>query len=225
MPPVPHKRRACHDRKPPLALDVDRGYVVCRRRRQCVPASSQGTIAGFTHRRATFVTRSAAACRRFATGCSSLGRSDQSAGPGGLPTVFVVTLWTKQAASGPEEHEVINYVQYANGGWARARPPDDGTLLHHDGRRPPISLNLTNLTAAASGRADASQYTVDYSASWELRGCPRQLAVEEVYNSDLSLRSSVVLSDTSTPGTSAPSSTGARCFPARSDNHSHSQRN
>ena len=88
----------------------------------------------------------------------------------------------------------------------RPAPPDDGTLLIDDWAW--ISLNLTNLTAAASGRADASQYTVDYSASGNYAGAPRQLAVEEVYNSDLSLRSSVVLSDTSTPGTSAPSSTG-----------------
>src|SRR5579875_3486818 len=48
-------------------------------------------------------------------------RADQAQGPGGYPTVFVVTMFTAQGASGPEEHEVVNYVQYANGNWAPAR--------------------------------------------------------------------------------------------------------
>jgi hypothetical protein len=125
-------------------------------------------------------------------------RADQAVGPSGLPTVFVVTLYTKQTATGPEEHEVVNYLQYSNGGWAPARPRDDGTLLIDDWAW--ISLNLTNLTAVASGQGNASQYTVDYTSSGNYAGTPRQLVVEEVYGADLVLRSSAVLTDSAGPG-------------------------
>jgi hypothetical protein len=141
-------------------------------------------------------------------------RADQAVGPGGLPTVFIVTLYTKQTPNGPEEHEVVNYVQYSNGGWAPARPRDDGTLLIDDWAW--ISSNLKNLTATVSGQGNNSQYTVDYLSSGTYAGAPRQIAIEEVYGPDLSLLSSVVLQDTSPPPSaasataiSAPASTAA----------------
>ncbi len=143
-------------------------------------------------------------------------RADQARGPGGYPTVFVVTMLTVQGASGPEEHEVINYVQYSDGGWAPARPQGDGTLLLDDWAW--ISQNLTNLTAVASGSGSNSNYTVDYSASGPAGSGTRQIAVEEVYGADLSLLSSTVLSDTgssasgpTTPATGsiAPGSVGS----------------
>ena len=132
-------------------------------------------------------------------------RADQAQGPGGYPTVFVVTLLTVQGASGPEEHEVVNYVQYTSGGWAPARPRGTGTLLLDDWAW--ISLNLTNLTAAVSGTGNNSTYTVDYTASGPSGSGTRQIAVEEVYGADLSLQSSTVLSDTNP--SSGASSTGA----------------
>ncbi|HTE86498.1 MAG TPA: hypothetical protein VK821_17395 [Dehalococcoidia bacterium] len=128
-------------------------------------------------------------------------RADQAQGPGGAPTVFLVTLYTKQTASGQEEHEVVNYVQYSGGSWAPARPRDDGTLLIDDWAW--ISLNLTNLTAAASGQGSASRYTVDYTSSGSYSGLARQITLEEVYAADLSLVSSVVLSDTNPPPVTA----------------------
>src|SRR5690242_10585060 len=143
-------------------------------------------------------------------------RADQSAGPSGLPTVFVVTLWTKQAASGPEEHEVINYVQYSDGGWAPARPRDDGTLLIDDWAW--ISLNLKNLTAVATGQGAASQYIVDYMASGNYGGSPRELSLEEIYSSDLSLKSSVVLSDTGGSATTPASTATATTVPSQQSN-------
>jgi hypothetical protein len=132
-------------------------------------------------------------------------RADQAQGPGGYPTVFVVTLFTEQGASGPEEHEVVNYVQYSSGGWAPARPQGDGTLLLNDWAW--ISLNLTNLSATASGSGSNSTYTVDYAASGPYGSSTRQLALEEVYGADLSLLSSTVLSDTNP-------STGSAATPA-----------
>jgi hypothetical protein len=140
-------------------------------------------------------------------------RADQFQGPGGLPTVFIATLYTKHTANGPEEHEIVNYLQYSNGGWAPARPRDDGTLLIDDWAW--ISSNLKNLTAAASGQGNNSQYTVDYTSSGNYAGSPRQIAIEEVYGADLSLLSSVVLQDSSqiTPANSA---TATPATPARS---------
>jgi hypothetical protein len=121
-------------------------------------------------------------------------RADQDQGPSGLPTVFVVTLYTKYAANGPEEHEIVNYVQYTNGGWAPARPRDDGTLLVNDWAW--ISLNLTDLSASVAGSGSNSRYTVNYAASGPYGSGTRQIAIEEVYGADLSLQSSTVLSDT-----------------------------
>ena len=149
-------------------------------------------------------------------------RADQSDGPGGLPTVFVVTLLTMQTAGGPEEHEVVNYVQYSSGNWTAARPRDAGTLLVDDWAW--ISLNLANLTATVSGQGDASRYTVDYDAMGSYAGSQRELQIEEVYGADLSLLSSAVLSDTqngtgATSGSSAspsasPAATATRAAPA-----------
>jgi hypothetical protein len=132
-------------------------------------------------------------------------RADQYRGSGDLPTVFVVTLYTRQGATGPEEREIVNLLQYANGGWAPARPRDDGTLLLDDWAW--LSLNLKNLAAATTGQGESAQYIVDYSAAGSYNGTPRDLSIEEVYASDLSLVTSTVLSDTS--GNAAPSgSTG-----------------
>lgn len=139
-------------------------------------------------------------------------RADQFQGPGGLPTVFIVTLYTKQTASGPEEHEVVNYVQYSGGSWVAARPRDDGTLLVDDWAW--ISLNLTNLTAVATGQGSNSQYTVDYTSSGTYAGSPRQILLEEVYAADLSLVSSVVLSDTNPVSLPAASSATPAPSPA-----------
>jgi hypothetical protein len=122
-------------------------------------------------------------------------RADQLNGPGGLPTVFVVTLYTRQAAGGPEELEIVNYVQYSGSSWAAARPRDPGTLLISDWAW--LSLNLTNLTANVSGTGNSSAYTVDYTSSGTYSGNPRQLSLEELYAADLSLTSSTVLSDSS----------------------------
>jgi hypothetical protein len=138
-------------------------------------------------------------------------RADQSNGPGGLPTVFLVTLYTKQTANGPEEHEVVNYVQASGGSWAPARPRDDGTLLIDDWAW--ISLNLTNLTATAGGQGNASTYTVDYTSAGTYAGTPRQIMLEEVYAADLSLISSVVLSDSSSTSVS-PSTPAATVRPS-----------
>ena len=138
-------------------------------------------------------------------------RADQSNGPGGLPTVFIVTLYTHQTAAGSDEREVVNYVQYSGGSWAPARPQDPGTLLTDDWAW--VSLNLVNLTALAQGQGDASQYTVDYDAKGTYNGTPRELVIEEVYGSDLSLQSSSIVSDSAgqvaataspTPNTTAP---------------------
>jgi hypothetical protein len=139
-------------------------------------------------------------------------RADQAVGPGGLPTVFLVTLYTKQAANGPEEREVVNYVQYSNGGWAPARPRDDGTLLIDDWAW--ISSNLKNLTAAVSGQGNNSQYTVDYLSSGTYAGSPRQITIEEVYGADLSLLSSVVLQDSNPPSGAATTSSPTPIAPA-----------
>lgn len=139
-------------------------------------------------------------------------RGDQVDGPGGLPTVFVVTLLTMQGANGSEEHEVVNYVQYSNGRWAAARPRDSGTLLTDDWSW--ISLNLTNLTAAVSGQGDASHYTVDYDSMGSYAGSPRELQVEEAYGADLALTSSVILDDTQSPGTTTrPGAAAATATP------------
>jgi hypothetical protein len=139
-------------------------------------------------------------------------RADQSQGPGGLPTVFIVTLYTKQAASGPEEHEVVNYLQYAGGGWVPARPRDDGTLLVDDWAW--ISLNLTNLTAVVGGQGNTSRYTVDYTSAGNYAGAPRQIMLEEVYAADLSDTNastiatpvSATVVPTARPTTAAPTS-------------------
>jgi hypothetical protein len=130
-------------------------------------------------------------------------RADQANGPGGLPTVFVVTLYTRQGANGPEEREIVNYLQYSNGAWNAARPRDNGALLIQDWAW--VSLNLTNLTAQASGQGNSSQYTVDYTSSGPYQGSQRNLSLEEVYATDLSLTSSVVLADTAN-ATGSPSS-------------------
>lgn len=129
-------------------------------------------------------------------------RADQPNGPGDLPTVFVVTLYTHQGAAGPEEREVINYVQYSGGSWAPVRPQDAGSLLVDDWAW--VSLHLANLTAAAQGQGDTSQYTVDYDAKGSYNGAPRELVIEEVYGADLSLVSSSVISDTSGQAAAAP---------------------
>jgi hypothetical protein len=129
-------------------------------------------------------------------------RADQSNGPGGLPTAFVVTLYTHQGAAGADEREVINVVQYSAGAWTPARPQDPGTLLTDDWAW--VSLNLVNLSASAQGQGDASQYTVDYDARGNYNGTPRELQIEEIYGSDLSLISSTVTSDTSGPAAAAP---------------------
>jgi hypothetical protein len=121
-------------------------------------------------------------------------RSDQADGPGDLPTVFVVTLYAKQTDSGAEEHETINYVQYADGTWTPVRPQEEGTLLTGDWAW--ISANLDNLTATASGTGDGSQYTVDYDATGDYQGSSREITVEEVYDANLALVSSTVLLDT-----------------------------
>lgn len=121
-------------------------------------------------------------------------RASQPNGPGGLPTSFIVTLYTWQTDNGPEEREVINYAQYSGGQWTPARPADPGTLLTADWAW--ISLNLKNLVATASGQGDASQYTVDYDAKGQYNGAPREVQIEEVYAADLSLVSSSILLDT-----------------------------
>lgn len=132
-------------------------------------------------------------------------RADQAQGPGGLPTVFIATLYTKQTSAGAEEHEIVNYVQYSNGAWAPARPRDDGTLLVNDWAW--ISQNLTDLTAYVSGQGNASQYTLDYTASGPYAGTARQLAIEEVYGADLSLLSSTILTDTNPQPVAAATAT------------------
>jgi hypothetical protein len=137
-------------------------------------------------------------------------RADQASGPGGLPTVFVVTLYTRQGATGPEEREVLNYLQYTSGTWVPARPRDDGTLLLDDWAW--LSTNLKNLTAAATGQNDGSQYIVDYTASGSYGGTPRELSIEEVYGADLSLVTSSVLGDS---GANPAPSTATPNAPAR----------
>jgi len=132
-------------------------------------------------------------------------RADQINGPGALPTVFVVTLYTRQTGGGSEEREIVNYVQYSAGAWAPARPRDSGTLLVSDWAW--LSLNLTNLTANVSGTGSSSQYTVDYTSSGLYSGSPRQLSLEEVYASDLALTSSTVLSDSANIATGQPLAT------------------
>jgi hypothetical protein len=138
-------------------------------------------------------------------------RADQGSGPGGLPTVFVVTLYSRQTGSGTEEREVVNYVQYSGNAWSPARPRDVGTLLVSDWAW--LSLNLTNLTAIVIGTGSSSQYTVDYTSSGVYAGNPRELSLEETYAADLALTSSTVLSDSATgasvttPGT--PPAAGA----------------
>ncbi len=122
-------------------------------------------------------------------------RADQFNGPGGLPTVFIVTLYPRQTNAGSEEREIVNYVQYSGGAWAAARPRDPGTLLVSDWAW--LSQNLTNLTANAGGTGSSSQYTVDYSSSGHYAGSPRVLDLEEIYAADLSLTSSTVLTDSS----------------------------
>jgi len=134
-------------------------------------------------------------------------RADQLNGPAGLPTVFVVTLYTRQTGNGSEEREVVNYVQYSSGAWAAARPRDSGTLLVSDWAW--VSLNLTNLTANVSGTGSSSQYTVDYTSSGAYSGSPRALSLEEVYASDLALTSSTVLSDSADITTGQPLATPA----------------
>ena len=112
---------------------------------------------------------------------------------GGLPTVFIVTLYSRQTGSGAEEREVVNYVQYPEYAWSPARPRDAGTLLVSDWAW--LSVNLTNLTAIVVGTGSSSQYTVDYTASGVYAGNSRDLSLEETYAADLSLTSSTVLSD------------------------------
>ncbi|HVC30663.1 MAG TPA: hypothetical protein VND24_05710 [Steroidobacteraceae bacterium] len=122
-------------------------------------------------------------------------RADQADGPGGLPTAFIVTLYTHQTDTGSDQREVVNYAQYSGGSWAPARAQDAGTLLTDDWAW--VSLNLTNLSAAAQGQGDASRYTVDYEAKGNYNGTPRDLVIEEVYGADLGLISSNIVSDTS----------------------------
>lgn len=120
-------------------------------------------------------------------------RADQASGPGSLPTSFLATLYTKQTASGPEEHEIVNYAQYSGGTWTPARAVNDGTLLTDDWAW--ISLNLVNLSATATGSGDNSTYIVDYEANGNYNGSPRDLQIEETYGPDLSLLSTSVLQD------------------------------
>lgn len=141
-------------------------------------------------------------------------RADQADGPGGLPTVFVVTLYTDYSGSTPQEREVINYVQYANGAWTPARTVQPGTLLTDDWAW--VSLNLVNLSATATGQGSNSQYTVDYEASGDYNGSPRDLRIEEVYASDLSLMSSNVVSDSSSSAGLASATPTASPTPAAS---------